>query len=125
MRSVQRLAVTTAAAALGLVGLVGAAPAADIGPGDPYPPGPYAGGYPAEPPPPVYERRRQVEIDDDGECRTYVRRSVDDSGREHVRRVEDCAEGRGPRWRAPDDEDDDTYDAPPRPPGVVGGPYGD
>jgi hypothetical protein len=130
MHSVQRLAVTAAAAALGFVGLVGMAGAADIGPGGPYyPPGPYAESYP--PPPPRYERRRQVEVEDDGECRTYVRRSVDDYGREHVRRVEDCAEGRAPRWGDADDDDEDTYTAvpppygAPRPPGALGGAYDD
>jgi hypothetical protein len=116
MRNSQRLGIAGAATALGLLGFAGAAAAADIAPGEGYyQPAPrYA--YPVEPAP-VYAQRRHVEIQDDGECRYIVRRSVDPYGNEHERRVEDCNEGRGPG--AYDEDMDPDYAARPRPPAVI------
>ena len=119
MRNSLRLGII-GAAALGLAGLVGSAQAADLVPGDEYAPPPPRYSYPAPAP---YERS-QVEVERDGPCRSYVRHSVDPYGRERVRRVEECDEGRtygyyrgryedeapyAPRPPAPIDPDDDGY----------------
>jgi hypothetical protein len=115
MHNSQRLRIAGAAATLGLLGFVGAATAADIAPGEGYyQPAPrYA--YPVEPAP-VYAQRRHVEVEDDGECRYIVRRSVDPYGNERERRVEDCNEGRAPGAY---DDDAEPYYATPRPPAPV------
>jgi len=113
MRNCQRLGIL-GAAAFGLFGLVGTAAAADLAPGEAYyPPPRYA--VPVERP--VYAQRRHVEVQDDGECRYIVRRSVDPDGYERTRRIQDCDEGRRDRYGHREyDEEVEPYAAPPRPP---------
>jgi hypothetical protein len=141
----QRLGVAGAALAAVVLNLAGPAQAGDLyqpygtyeprGPYGPPPvvvpgpptvvPGPVY-GEPRYVPPPVIERR--VELDDG--CRIVHRRHIDPWGREVVRRARVCDEGvvephphwvaRGPRYGY------DPYYAAPRPPRAVRpDPYGD